>query len=149
MLQSDGYGLFAKLKVYDDQPHALWALLPHDQPREHQTLLCSQGSAAQAFTFTRGAFQAGGLVGVPAPVGHSSLSGCDLSIRSLAESAKKCTFHFSSLALLRNVHSGVHRDGNNHSGCRYRRFSGGELWCHEPVAGEVSPPGYSIAWHSA
>ena len=148
-------GFLRSGKVYDDQLQALWALLPHDQPREHQTLMCSQGSDAQAFSFTTGAFQAGGLVGVrnntfQLPWVTALL--CRVAISAfggLAESAGEYTFHFSSLALLRNVHSGVHRDGNNHTGCRNRllplsRFSGGELWCHEPVAGEVLFPGTAL-----
>ena len=49
--------------VYDDQLHALWELLPHDQPREHQTFMCDNGSAAQAFSFTTGAFQAAWCTG--------------------------------------------------------------------------------------
>ena len=147
---------FAKWEcLYDDQLHALWELLPHDQPREHQTFMCDNGSAAQAFSFTTGAFQAGGLVGVrnntfQLPWVTALLCQIAHSVfRGMAGSTGERAFHFSSLSLLRNVHSSVHRDGNNHSGCNTRliplsRFSGGELWCHDPVAGEVLYPGTAL-----
>ena len=97
-------GFLRSGKVYDDQLQALWELLPHDQPREHQTLMCSQGSDAQAFSFATGAFQAGGLVGVRNNTFQllwvTALL-CQVAIsafRGLAESAGECTFHFSSLA---------------------------------------------------
>ena len=67
-------------------------------------------------------------------------------LRGMAGSTGERAFHFSSLSLLRNV---VHRDGNNHSDCNTRliplsRFSRGELWCHDPVAGEVLYPGTAL-----
>ncbi|CAE7216557.1 unnamed protein product [Symbiodinium sp. CCMP2592] len=130
---------------FEDQLSSLWDLLPHDSPRGHQTLLDG------GFSFTTGAFQAGGLVGVRSnalqmPWVTALLCRIVHSVL-LGEGAED--YHFTSLTLLRNVHSGIHRDGNNHPSCNnllipLSRFSGGELWCYNAASGDVCYPGTDL-----
>ena len=113
---------------------------------------CGHARDAQAFSFTTGAFQAGGLVGVRSNAFQLLWVTALLCqpARSVFRGMGEQVFHFSSLTLLRNVHSGVHRDGNNHPGCTSRLiplsyFSGGELWCHNAADGDVIYPGTELA----
>ncbi|CAE7041878.1 unnamed protein product [Symbiodinium sp. CCMP2592] len=130
---------------FEDQLSSLWDLLPHDSPRGHQTLLDG------GVSFTTGAFQAGGLVGVRSnalqmPWVTALLCRIVHSVL-LGEGAED--YHFTSLTLSRNVHSGIHRDGNNHPSCNnllipLSRFSGGELWCYNAASGDVCYPGTDL-----
>ncbi|CAE7560207.1 unnamed protein product [Symbiodinium sp. CCMP2592] len=134
---------------FEDQLSSLWDLLPHDSPRGHQTFF--DGGSTAAFSFTTGAFQAGGLVGVRSnalqmPWVTALLCRIVHSVL-LGEGAED--HHFTSLSLLRNVHSGIHRDGNNHPSCNsllipLSRFSGGELWCYNAASGDVCYPGTDL-----
>ncbi|CAE7619130.1 unnamed protein product [Symbiodinium sp. CCMP2592] len=97
---------------FEDQLSSLWDLLPHDSPRGHQTLF--DGDSTAAFSFTTGAFQAGGLVGIRSnalqmPWVTALLCRIVHSVL-LGEGAED--HHFTSLSLLRNVHSGIHRDAD-------------------------------------
>ena len=131
-----------------DQLSTLLGHLPHDQVRPHQRLdMCAD--AADAFSFTTGAFQAGGLVGVrnhaySFPWVTAFL--CQVTRFALGRGGDD--FAFTSLSLLRNVFSDLHRDGNNHSVCPNRLiplsfWTGGELWCHD-TTGDITYPGTSL-----
>ena len=131
-----------------DQLSTLLGHLPRDRVRTHQRLdICAD--AADAFSFTTGAFQAGGLVGVRNNAySFPWVTAFLCQVTRFALGRRGDDFAFTSLSLLRNVVSGLHRDGNNHSVCLNRLvplsfWTGGELWCHD-TAGDITYPGTSL-----
>ena len=100
-----------------DQLSTLLGHLPRDQVRPHQSLdMCAD--AADAFSFTAGAFQAGGLGGVRKNAySFPWVTAFLCQVTRFALGRRGDDFAFTSLSLLRNVFSGLHRDGNNHSVC--------------------------------
>ena len=113
--------------------------LPQDRVRVHQNMTMA---LKPGVSFTSGAFQAGGLIGL-----RNNTLDLPWVTAFLCQLVHRATdrHYFSSLTLLRNVFSDMHCDINNHPFCPsilipLGQWYGGELWC-EDVLGDVQYPG--------
>lgn len=140
--------LLSQGAYYEDQLPMLWALLPGDTPRPHQS---AAHTAEKAFTFTTGAFQVGGLVGIRSHAYNFPWVTAFLCRLVHSILGNGIDYRFTSITLLVNVSSGLHRDGNNntaHPHCRSKLiplscWTGGELWCQD-AAGTLAYPGTDL-----